>query len=78
MPIKFETDSYRYEGRGASRKQILVKNYIKQQSKDTLIKYINNPSGKPKIKQKCMNELTRRGIKIVWKEEPKLDLGGLR
>ena len=79
MPIKFEPDSYRYEGRGASRKQILVKNYIKQQSKDTLIKYINNPSGKPKIKQKCMNELVRRGIKIQWtsEESNELDLSRL-
>jgi len=78
MPIKFEPDSYRYEGRGVGRKQILVKNYMKAQSKETLFKYINNPSGKPKIKQKCLNELNRRGIKVVWKEEPKLDLGGLR
>ena len=79
MPIKFEPDSYRYEGRGASRKQILVKNYIKQQSKDTLIKYINNPSGKPKIKQKCINELVRRGIKIKWisEESNELDLSRL-
>ena len=64
MPIKFEPDSYRYEGRGAGRKVILVKNYMKGQSKDALFKYINNPSGKPKIKQKCINELVRRGIKI--------------
>jgi len=78
MPIKFEPDSYRYEGRGVGRKQILVKNYMKAQSKETLFKYLNNPSGKPKIKQKCINELVRRGIKVVWKEEPKLDLGGLR
>ena len=78
MPIKFEPDSYRYEGRGVGRKQILVKNYMKAQSKETLFRYLNNPSGKPKIKQKCLNELNRRGIKVVWKEEPKLDLGGLR
>lgn len=79
MPIKFEPDSYRYEGRGASRKQILVKNYIKQQSKDTLFKYINNPSGKPKIKQKCINELVRRGVKIKWisEESNELDMSRL-
>ena len=80
MPIKFEPDSYRYEGRGVGRKQILVKNYIKAQSKETLFKYINNPSSKPKIKQKCINELVRRGIKITWtsEESNSLDLGGLR
>ena len=79
MPIKFEPDSYIYEGRGASRKQILVKNYIKAQSKETLFKYINNPSGKPKIKQKCKNELVRRGIKIKWisEESNELDLSRL-
>ena len=74
MPIKFEPDSYRYEGRGVGRKQILVKNYIKHQSKETLFKYINNTSGKPKIKQKCINELVRRGIKIKWKSEKSNEL----
>jgi hypothetical protein len=40
--------------------------YIKQTPKGELFKYINNKSGKPKIKQKCMNELARRKIDIVW------------
>lgn len=40
--------------------------YIKNISKDELFDYINNGQ-KPKIKQKCMNELARRGIDIVWK-----------
>ena len=35
-----------------------------------LIDYINNPNGKPKVKQKCKNELTRRGIEVsvelIW------------
>jgi len=74
MPIKFQPDSYRYEGRGASRKQILVKNYIKATSKKELFDYINNPSGKPKIKQKCINELVRRGIKIKWNSEKSNEL----
>ena len=78
MPTKFKEDGYVYEGRGRARTQKLVKFYIKGTSKKELIDYINNPSGKPKIKQKCMNELTRRGIKIVWKEEPTLDLRSLR
>ena len=78
MPTKFKEDGFVYEGRGRARTQKLVKFYIKGTPKQELIDYINNPSGKPKIKQKCMNELTRRGIKIVWKEEPTLDLGSLR
>ena len=57
MPTKFKPDSFRYEGRGIARKQILEKSYIKGVSKDELFEYINNPSGKPKIKRKCKNEL---------------------
>ena len=78
MPTKFKEDGFVYEGRGRARTQKLVKFYIKGTPKQELIDYINNPSGKPKINQKCMNELTRRRIKIVWKEEPTLDLGSLR
>ena len=40
--------------------------YIKQTPKDELFEYINNKSGKPKIKQKCLNELARRKIKVEW------------
>jgi hypothetical protein len=69
MPTKFKEDSFAYEGRGRARVQKLVKHYIKGTPKHELIDYINNPSGKPKIKQKCLNELTRRGIKIKWVSE---------
>ena len=66
MPIKFQPDSFAYKGTRGNREQIVVKNYIKATPKQALFDYINNPSGKPKIKQKCVNELTRRGIKIAW------------
>ena len=39
--------------------------YIKCKSKEDLIDYINNGQ-KPKIKQKCRNELARRGVKLVY------------
>ena len=80
MPTKFKPDSYRYEGRGVARKQILEKSYIKGASKDELFEYINSSSGKPKIKRKSKNELIRRGIKIsyVVVKPSDLDLGGLR
>ena len=39
--------------------------YCKQTSTEDLIKAIN--TGKPKHKQKFINELTRRGVKLVWK-----------
>jgi len=50
--------------RGAS-KPTTVHYYIKQTPKEELIKYINEGQ-KRKIKQKCRNELVRRGVEIVW------------
>ena len=76
MPTKFKPDSFAYKGTRGSREQIVVKNYIKATPKQELFEYINNPSGKPKVKQKCVNELTRRGIKVVW-YDPSI-VGGLR
>ncbi len=80
MPTKFKPDSFEYKGTRGNRTQVLVKNYIKSTPKQELFDYINNPSGKPKIKQKCVNELTRRGIKISWTSEDsnELDLSRLR
>lgn len=40
--------------------------YIKNTPKEELIEYLNKGQ-KPKVKQKCSNELARRGIEIVWK-----------
>ena len=39
--------------------------WIKNIKQEELFEYINSDNGKPKIKQKCRNELARRGIKIV-------------
>ena len=79
MPTKFKPDSFEYKGTRGNRTQVLVKNFIKGTPKQELFEYINNPSGKPKIKQKCVNELTRRGIKISWTSEDsnELDLSRL-
>ncbi len=66
MPTKFKPDSFEYIGVRGSRKQVLKKSYIKNTSKKELIDYINDSNGKPKIKTKCINELTRRGVKLVW------------
>ena len=66
MPIKFKPDSFEYTGQVGARKQTLVKNYIKSTPKHELFEYINLPSSKPKIVQKCKNELIRRGIKLAW------------
>ena len=64
MPIKFKP-TQKTLVRGT--KSLKVEHfYIKNTPKQELIDYINNGQ-KPKIKQKCMNELTRRGIEIIWK-----------
>ena len=39
--------------------------YMKSMSKESLFEYINDDRNKPKTKQKCRNELSRRGVKIV-------------
>ncbi len=64
MPSKFKKDYKQWDR--ASNKTTVHKYYIKNTPKQELIDYINNPNGKPKIKQKCKNELTRRGVKLVW------------
>lgn len=80
MPTKFKPDSFEYVGARGNRRAVLVKSYIKATPKQELFEYINNPNGKPKIKQKCVNELVRRGIKIQWTsaESNELDLSRLR
>ena len=64
MPIKFKpTQKTLVRGSKTVKTEHF---YIKNTPKEELIDYINNGQ-KPKIKQKCRNELTRRGIKLVWK-----------
>ena len=65
MPIKFKP-TQKTLVRGTKTVKT-VHYYIKNTPKEELIDYINNGQ-KPKIKQKCRNELTRRGIKLVWKD----------
>ena len=74
MPTKFRPDSFEYEGRFGSRVAIRIKNYIKSTPKEELFEYINSPSSKPKIIQKCINELIRRDIKITrtYLEQPNI------
>jgi len=63
MPIKFKPSHKSFvKGQGTKVEHF----YIKNTSKEELVEYINNGQ-KPKIKQKCRNELDRRGIKLVWK-----------
>ena len=63
MPTKFSTSHTSFiKGKG----KVTTHSYIRNTPKEELIKYLNDGQ-KPKIKQKCRNELVRRGIEIVWK-----------
>ena len=68
MPMKFKKSHREYKRGVATGQQPMVHYYIKNTPKQELIDYINSSNAKPKIVQKCRNELTRRGIKLVWKE----------
>lgn len=63
MPIKFKPSQKTFvKGKGTKIEHFYIKNTPKQE----LIDYLNKGQ-KPKIKQKCSNELVRRGVEIVWK-----------
>ena len=63
MPVKFSPSFKEFN---KQTKSVTMKHdYIKCKSKEDLIDYINNGQ-KPKIKQKCRNELARRGVKLVY------------
>lgn len=64
MPMKFKPDAVQYSR--ATGKNTVTKYYMKTTPKQELIDYINSSNAKRKVKQKCVNELTRRGVKIVW------------
>lgn len=75
MPIKFKESErvYRKDARGRrmstdSQKCKVYKHfYIKDVPLDELMSTINSDRAKPKLKQKCRNEVVRRGYKLVWK-----------
>lgn len=64
MPVKFKPDHVSVE-RGTGRKSI-QRFYIRNTSKEELFETINKSNTTAKLKQKCINELVRRGISIDW------------
>ena len=65
MPTKFKPDEKVFI-RGVPKNKLPVQRfYVKQMSQDALFEAINNDRTKPKVKQKCRNELVRRGVRIV-------------
>ncbi len=63
-PIKFKP-SQTVRDR-ATGKNVTSNFFMKSTKKEELFDYINSSNGQPKIKQKCKNELVRRGIKIEY------------
>jgi hypothetical protein len=66
MPVKFRPSEKVYK-KGVPAEQLPTRHYyIKQVAKEELFKTVNETRTKHKLKQKCLNELIRRGIKIEW------------
>ena len=70
MPAKYRPSERTNYRTGRMSTNIPVKKYkhyyLKCATKETLFEEINRYGVKPKVKQKCVNELIRRGVKIQW------------
>ena len=64
LPTKFKPSATKIDRQ--TKKTSIEHYYMKTTPKQELIDYLNSSSAKPKIKQKVRNELTRRGINIVY------------
>jgi hypothetical protein len=67
MPVKFKPDQKTYNRQ--TGKTTIERFYIRNVEKQELFDTINNKNTKPKLRQKCINELTRRGVQIEWVNE---------
>ncbi len=68
MPAKFKPSVKEYIKNSAGRPTNRWRwkhYYLRQTSTEEIIEGINK--GKPKHKNKFINELNRRGVKLVWK-----------
>ena len=66
MPAKFKPSEKVFK-RGVKASKLKDKHYyLKNTSKEELFAEINKSNVKPKQRQKCLNELARRGIKVEW------------
>ena len=70
MPAKYRPSERTNYRTGRMSTMIPVKKYkhyyLKCATKEELFAEINRYGVKPKVKQKCVNELIRRGVKIKW------------
>ena len=65
MPAKFKPTERTLDRR--TKQYTTTHFYLKQTPVEELLKAVNGEYTKPKQKQKCLNEITRRGLKVVWK-----------
>jgi len=66
MPAKFKASAKKYI-RGVPASKLPMEHfYLKTMSKEALFEAINNTRTKPKVRQKCLNELARRKVQVVW------------
>ena len=75
MPAKFKPSHKEYvKGKdGRPTKRVIMRHYyLRQTPTDDIIEAINK--GKRKHRNKFINELNRRGVKLLWKTEEELAL----
>ena len=75
MPAKFKPSHKEYvKGKdGRPTKRVIMRHYyLRQKPTDDIIEAINKC--KRKHRNKFINELNRRGVKLVWKTEEELAL----
>ena len=65
MPAKFKPTEKTLDTR--TKQYTTTHFYLKQTPVEELLKAVNGEYTKPKQKQKCLNEITRRGLKVIWK-----------
>lgn len=65
MPAKFKPTEKTLNRQ--TKKTITTHFYLKQTPVAELLKAVNGEYTKPKQKQKCLNEIARRGLQLVWK-----------
>tara|TARA_R110002050_G_scaffold228684_1_gene364322 strand:- start:759 stop:956 length:198 start_codon:yes stop_codon:yes gene_type:complete len=65
MPAKFKPTEKTLNRR--TKQYTTTHFYLKQTPVEELLKAVNGEYTKPKQKQKCLNEITRRGLKVIWK-----------
>jgi len=64
MPVKLKPSQVNIDRN--SKTKTITHFFAKSTPKQELFDMLNNNNTKPKVKQKCQNELIRRGIEIVW------------